>query len=317
MSKKDVFVIIDGNALLHRAYHAYPLTLRTSKGELVNAVYGFSRLLIKVISDLKPDYLAVAFDTAAPTFRHLDYAGYKAHRPKMDDELAGQLDRLKEIVSAFGVESLAVDGFEADDIIGTISEEIDKSGLLVDTYIVTGDMDALQLIDGNTFVYSPTKGLSNPKIWAEADVVGKYGFGPESVVDYKALRGDPSDNIPGVRGIGEKTAKALISEWGSLDKIYKNINKVKPQSVQKKLAEDAETASLSRNLATIKRDVPVTVNLEACRFEELEKNGVLKSKFKEMEFKSLLKSISVSTSVSTPTSTSTSKSENENQLELL
>ena len=292
-SKSDSkFVIVDGNALLHRAYHAYPHTLRTSKGELVNAVYGFSRLMLTLINDLKPNYLTIAFDTAAPTFRHLDYVGYKAHRPKMEDELASQLDLLGKLVRAMKVKSYAIEGFEADDVIGTLVEKVGNTSIEVDTYIVTGDMDALQLISNNTFVYSPNKGLSHPKIWKNEDVFAKFGFGPDLVVDYKALRGDPSDNIPGVKGVGDKTATELIKTWGSLESIYRNIDKITPPKLANKLALEFEMASLSKNLALIRRDVPLRLSLKECSFAGFSDNNKLLDFFEEMEFLSLVKYIS-------------------------
>jgi len=283
--------IIDGNALLHRAYHAYPQTLRTSRGDLVNAVYGFSRLIFTLVRHLSPAYMVLTFDTSAPTFRHLEYAGYKAQRPVMKDELAAQLGLLKDLVKAMGVKAYAVPGFEADDIIGTLVKKIDEQKASLNKYIVTGDMDTFQLIDDNTFVYSPTKGLSRPRIWQRKDVVAKYGFGPESVVDYKALRGDPSDNIPGVSGVGDKTAKMLIKRWGSVENIYKNIDRVSPRSVAEKLAREAEVAALSKNLALIRKDVPLRFKLSSCSFEGFGSNQKLAQFFKRLEFNSLLKRV--------------------------
>ncbi|MFH1896555.1 MAG: 5'-3' exonuclease H3TH domain-containing protein [bacterium] len=285
------FALVDGNALLHRAYHAYPQTLRTSKGELVNAIYGFSRIMLTLVKSLRPDYIAIAFDRAEPTFRHLDYAGYKAHRPKMENELAGQLDLLKEVVGAMHLKSYSIAGFEADDIIGTICRQLNDKKLGIDTYIVTGDMDALQLIDENTFVYSPTNGMAHPKLWLEKDVIIKYGFEPKYIVDYKALRGDPSDSIPGVKGIGAVTAKKLIARWGTLENIYKKIASVKPPSVSEKLAQEVEMASLSKKLATIRQDVPLTIRLDECRHLEFERNTDLADFFEAMEFKSLIKQV--------------------------
>ena len=209
---KNLFVIVDGNALVHRAYHAYPLNLKTSKGELVNAVYGFTRLLLKLATDLSPRFLAIAFDRPEPTFRHLEYVGYKAHRPKMDQELAGQLERLRQLVDAYGIRYFEMAGFEADDVIGTLAvlaKEIDRG---LNICIITGDMDALQLVDDRTYVLVPVKGLSSTKLWGVAQIKEHYGFGPKEIVDFKALRGDPSDDIPGVKGIGEKTAKNLIKK---------------------------------------------------------------------------------------------------------
>ena len=285
------FVLIDGNAILHRAYHAYPQTLRTSKGELVNAVYGFSRIILTLTKSLPPDYVAVAFDRAEPTFRHFDFAGYKAHRPKMATELAGQLDLLKKAVTALHFKSFSVAGFEADDIIGTICRQLNAQKAEIDTYIVTGDMDALQLVNENTFVYSPTAGMAHPKLWQRRDVIEKYGFGPEYVVDYKALRGDPSDNIPGVAGIGAVTAKKLISQWGTLENVYKNINQVTPRRMAEKLISEAEMALLSKKLATIRLDVPLTIKLNQCGYIAMEANPDLADFFKTLEFNSLVKQV--------------------------
>ncbi len=222
---KKKLILIDGNAIIHRAYHALP-PLTTKKGEMVNAVYGFASTLLSVIEKFKPDYIAASFDLAAPTFRHKQYQQYKANRVKGPDELYAQIPHVKEVVRAFNIPIYEMEGFEADDVIGTIakqesrikSKELSKNE--IETIIVTGDLDALQLVDEHTKVYTMRKGLSDSVLYDEAAVRERYGISPEQLKDFKGLRGDASDNIPGVKGIGEKGAVKLIQEYGSLENIF-------------------------------------------------------------------------------------------------
>src|SRR3989344_4292757 len=220
------FVIIDGNALVHRAWHALPPTMRTKKGEIINAVYGFTLILLGVIKNLKPDYLAVTFDLAGPTFRHEKYKDYKATRVKQADELYAQFPRIKEIVRAFAIPIYEKAGFEADDVIATLvkNPEVEK----IKSIIVTGDLDTLQLVDKNTEVYTLHQGLADTITYDVEQVKKRFaGLTPEQMVDFKALRGDPSDNIPGVKGIGEKGAIELIKQFGSLKNLYQNLASAK------------------------------------------------------------------------------------------
>jgi len=249
-------VLIDGNALVHRAYHAIPQTFTNSQGEPTNAVYGFASMLLKVIDNLKPDYLAVAFDMRGPTFRHEEYEGYKKGRPEMDEALVSQLPKVRQIVQGLDVPAFEAQGFEGEDVIASLNRQAGEQHPELETVIVTGDMDLLQLVDKDTRIYSPKKGLSQPVLYDEGKVQEKYGLKSEQVIDFKALRGDPSDRIPGVRGIGEKTAVELLGTFGTLEKIYQNLDQVRP-AVAKKLREGRELAFLSQKLATIVDNAPV------------------------------------------------------------
>ncbi len=287
------FVIIDGNAIVHRAYHALPPM--TVKGTMINAVYGFASMLLKVIKDLKPDYLAVSFDVKGPTFRDKLYEAYKAKRIKADQELYDQIPLCYEVVKAFDIPIYTKKGFEADDIIATVVAKIRKPKSEIRNIIVTGDMDMLQMVDDNTEVYAMRKGLSDLVMFNEKEVKNKYGFGPKQIVDYKALRGDASDNIPGVPGIGEKTATELIQKIGGVDEIYKKIKKIKDykisDSIIKKLEDGEKKAKMSKELAAVDRNVPdLDFKLEDCEFKNLNTEKI-SGLFKKFEFWSLLKRI--------------------------
>ena len=297
MTKKSqkTFVIIDGNALIHRAYHAIP-PLTAKDGTMVNAVYGFTSMLLKVLADLKPDYIAVSFDVAGGTFRDEVYTEYKATRVKADDTLYDQIPLCYQVVEAFDIPIYVKKGFEADDVIGTVAEQIKKEKKSVQSIIVSGDMDLLQLVDDDkTEVYLLRKGMSDFHLYNEDAVVERFGFGPEMVVDYKALRGDSSDNIPGVRGVGEKTAKELIEKVGGIEDIYKKIKKLNDlgikDSVIKKLEDGKDDAFMSEELATIRRDVKgLKFDLEKCEVHEFDRDS-LTELFRKFEFYSLVKRI--------------------------
>ena len=216
----DNFLLIDGNSLINRAFYALP-PLTNSKGEPTQAVYGFTTMLIGAIGKYKPKYIAVAFDLPAPTFRHEMYDGYKATRKKMPDELAVQLPILKEQLRLMNISIVEKPGFEADDIIGTLSR--DSS---VMTYIITGDRDSLQLIDDTTNVVMTKRGITETVLYDEKQLLADYGLTPRQVIDYKSLAGDGSDNIPGVPGVGDKTATGLIEKYGSLDGVYEHIGEI-------------------------------------------------------------------------------------------
>lgn len=279
---KNRLVIIDAHALIHRAYHAIP-PLTTKEGEVVNAVYGFSMFLLSTLKKLDPEYIAVAFDLPGKTKRHEKFADYKAHRKEKPDDFAPQIKRVEQIVESFSIPAFTHAGYEADDIIGTIAKNVPKE---IKTYIVTGDMDELQLVDKNIRVFTMKRGFSDTVIYDIQAVKEKYGFGPENLVDYKALRGDPSDNIPGVAGVGDKTATDLVKEFKTIEKVYKNIEKIKP-TVAKKLETDKKMAELSKILATIKTDLKIEFDLEKCRVSDFNKNKVY-DLFQELGFKSLI-----------------------------
>lgn len=291
--KKKKFVIIDGHALIHRAWHAIP-PLTTKDGRVVNAAFGFTSILLKAINDLKPDFMAVTFDLKGPTFRHKQYKEYKAHRVTESDELYIQIPWIKEIVESFNIKIFEKQGFEADDVIGTLCEkkQVDRDDVL--SIIVTGDMDTMQLVDGNTHVFTLKRGMSETVMYDRKAVIEKYnGLTPEQMIDYKALRGDPSDNIPGVKGIGEKTATALLTDFKTLDNLYKEVEsnsvtvraKIKERII-KLLIDDKDNAYMSKELATIKRDVPIDFNLDDCAMRPYNKERVLEL-FTDLEFRGL------------------------------
>ncbi len=243
--------MIDGNALIHRSFHALPPTMTTKKGEMVNAVYGFATVLLKALKEFKPDYVVLTLDKSGPTFRHKEYKEYKATRVKAPDDLYAQIPRVRELAEAFAIPVFAESGFEADDLIGTITKKVDGD---IEKIIVTGDMDTLQLVDDNTKVYTMSRGLSDSVLYDAKAVKARYDLKPEQMIDYKALRGDPSDNIPGVKGIGEKTAVELLKEFKTLDGVYKNIKSKKIKDrIRELLQEYKDDAQMSKSLATIKR----------------------------------------------------------------
>lgn len=293
MPSNDKLVLIDGNAILHRAYHAYP-PLTTSKGELINAVYGFTSILLTVLKQIKPKYVAVTFDKKAPTFRHIEYKAYKAHRPKMDEELVGQINRVHEVVRTLNMPIFEIDGFEADDVIGSLAKQSHN----IETIIVTGDYDTLQLVNKNVRVMMPPRGKKPAAIFNKEAVIKKYGFTPKYIVDFKALVGDASDGIPGVTGIGPKTATDLINQFGTIENIYRKLgitlDKKKATrkspiktSVLQKLFDGAELAKLSKRLATIVTDVPIKLNLEKCRLLDYDRKKAI-GLFEELEFRTLI-----------------------------
>ncbi len=318
---KKKFLIIDANSLIHRAFHALP-PLTTKDGQLVNAVYGFTTIFLKTLKELKPDYVACCFDVSKDTFRRQAYEAYKAQRIEQPSELYSQINLIKLLLEAFKIPIYEKLGYEADDIIGTLSARLrpftpkghksllDYGGQAQDkkeeikTIIVSGDLDTLQLVDENTEVYTLKKGISETIIYDEKAVKERFGFGPEKMVDYKALRGDPSDNIPGVKGIGEKTAATLIQEFGSLEKIYQEAQehedvtptfrsdsskKIK-ESVLKKLLAHKKEAFLSQKLATIVRDVKIDFNLDDCQVRTFDTAQVIKL-FQAWNFTSLIAKI--------------------------
>jgi DNA polymerase I len=278
-------VLIDGNAIIHRAYHALP-PLTTKKGELVNAVYGFTSLLLKVISDLKPDYILATFDLKGPTFRHEEYKEYKATRVKAPDELYAQFDRVKEVVRAFNIPIFEMAGFEADDVIGTMAHQAEKTDG-VENIIVTGDLDTLQLIDDKTTVYALRRGMSDTTVYDTAAVQERYNLRPDQMIDYKGLRGDPSDNIPGVKGIGEKTAIELLQKYGNIENVYQNLSEISG-ALHDKLERDKSQALLSKRLATIQKNVPVELDLAQAVTREFDRQKIV-SLFQELNFFSLIK----------------------------
>ena len=261
--KRETLVLLDTHAIIHRAYHALP-PLTTPSGEPAGAVYGLSAMLIKILKDLKPDHIAAAYDLPGPTHRHEVYKEYKAKRPKLEDDLVSQISRSREVLAAFGIPVYEAAGYEADDVIGTIAKSAKKN---FDVIIASGDMDTLQLVDGEKVrVFTLRKGIQDTVLYDEDAVKARFGFGPAQVPDYKGFAGDPSDNIIGIRGIGEKTASTLIQAFGSMEGVYKALKK-SPEALKKAgikeraaqlLKEHEDEAEFSKVLATIRTDAPVS-----------------------------------------------------------
>lgn len=285
MDKKlKTLVLLDGNALIHRAYHALP-PLTTKQGEVVNAVYGFTLTLLSVLEKFKPEYIAASFDLSGPTFRDDLYEDYKAKRVKAPDDLYAQIPRVKAVTQAFNIPIYELEGFEADDCVGTLARQAEEQGVRV--IIVTGDNDALQLVTPLVNVFTLRKGIKDTVLYDEAAVEGKYGFKPVQLPDYKGLAGDASDNIPGVAGIGAKTATDLLKQFGTLEQLYARLEDVKG-SVRAKLEADKEKAFLSKRLGAIDTAVPVALDLSACVSRDFDRDTVTKL-FQELGFFSLLK----------------------------
>jgi DNA polymerase-1 len=277
----DKLVLIDGFAILHRAFHAIP-PLTNKKGQPTNAIYGFVSMLLRIIQDLNPTHIVVCMDEKAPTFRHIAFKTYQAQRPKTDPSLESQIEKTKEVIKAFDIPMLSKKGFEADDVIGTLAQ---RNKNKIDVVIVTGDRDILQLVDDKVKVFMPIAGLSNGKLFGIDETVERLGVVPELIPDYKALVGDPSDNYFGVTGIGPKTAIKLLEEFKSVDGIYKNIKKVKPM-IAEKLIKDKKSALMSHKLATIIKDVKVSLDLKDAAKWDLDSKKVLEL-FEELGFKTL------------------------------
>lgn len=321
----EKFVLIDGNAILHRAYHALP-PLTSKSGQVVNAVYGFFSMYLKIIQDLRPQYLAVCFDRAAPTFRQSLYVGYQAKRPKMADDLVPQMDIVHDVLQKARISIFEVDGYEADDLIGTLArqalsnqktqntQKISKSEKSehqkvrssdsltfrrsefsefsgnIEVIIVSGDRDMLQLVNSHVKVLAPVVGITNMVLYDAKKVEEKYGIKPSQIVDYKALAGDSSDNYPGVPGVGPKTAANLLKEYGNLENIYKNLGSIKKKNekLATRLAEGTESAGLAQKLAGIVKDAPIKLKLDECLCSDFDMKG-LKEEFGKFGFKSLIK----------------------------
>ncbi|MDQ3928162.1 MAG: hypothetical protein M3328_03330, partial [Chloroflexota bacterium] len=279
-------VLVDGHALVYRAYHALPPDLRTSTGEPTNAVLGFTQMLLDTLRIQAPDYIVVTFDKGR-TFRHEASTEYKAQRGPMPDDLRDQMGRVRQIVEALGIPIVEIAGFEADDLIGTLSRQAEEQGL--DTYILTADTDQHQLVSDRVKMIAPggyKQRFSDARIYDKPAVIERYGFEPTLVPDYKALVGDKTDNIPNVPGIGEKTASSLLAQYGSLEAVFEHLDELKPKQ-QEALREHAEQARQSKVLATIVRDAPVTLDLEQSRSHGFDKDRVLKL-LQELEFRSLV-----------------------------
>lgn len=278
-------LVIDANSLIHRAFHALP-PLTDASGSQTGALYGLSSMVLKILRDLKPDYAASAYDRPEPTFRKKEYADYKIHRPKVADELISQINRSKDVFKAFHIESFEVPGFEADDIIATIVQEFKNDKELDKIIILTGDLDSLQLVEDDRVVsWVPKKGISEFTEYSRSEVISRFGVPPELVPDYKGLVGDISDNIPGISGVGPKTAASIINTYGALEDLYL-LSPSPKNSALKNILENKEIALLSKKLATVRRDVPLKISLEGLSLKELNA-GELVSFFEKFGFRNL------------------------------
>jgi DNA polymerase-1 len=304
MAKKEAkkeerkrLVILDTHAILHRAYHALP-DFSSGRGEPTGALYGLITMLVRIINDLKPDYIAAAYDLPGGTFRHAAYEHYKANRIKADDDLYAQINRARDVLGAFGIPVYDAAGFEADDVVGTIAEQVKKKKG-VDTVIASGDLDTVQLVDGTqTRVYTLRKGLTDTVFYDEDAVRARFGFGPEAIPDLKGIAGDASDNIKGVPGVGEGSAVKLLQAYGSIEKIYAAIKKegvekvAEKAAVQKRfvqlVADNKESAEFSKELATIKCDAPVTFTMPEKSWHEVADQAKIMDMLAEFDFRSLM-----------------------------
>ncbi len=296
MDQKSKLILIDAQAVLHRAWHALP-KLTNPQGKVVNAVYGFTSLLIKLIKEQKPSCLAVAFDTKAPTFRHQEYQEYKAGREKQPQEFYDQIKLTKDILTAFDIPIFFKDGFEADDLIGAIICQKRKKNPEMEFLIISGDLDLCQLVDSNTSLYYLRQGINQIKIYQEKEIEERFSLKPNQLIDFKALRGDASDNIKGVEGIGPKTALNLIKNFKTLEKLYqaleqqrknKKTNQIIKDNLRERLWKNKEIAFQSKRLVTIEKNIP---NLE---IDQLKNNNFSNNKeiikvLNEFGFKSLVK----------------------------
>jgi DNA polymerase-1 len=283
-------IIIDGNAILHRAFHALP-PLTSSDGTLTNAAYGFTSMLIRLIFDLTPTHIAVAFDRPKPTFRKELFKDYQIKRPKMDDGLAAQIPMVHDVLAAMRIPVFEQDGFEADDVIGTLCKHKPKT--IDQIIIVTGDRDLLQLVTDTTKAYMPTKGLSEAKLYGPTETAERLGVNPTQIPDYKALAGDQSDNYPGVPGVGPKTAQGLITKFHTVEQLYKKLKTKKgiddmSDSLQQKLITHKGLAILSKTLATIRMDVPMDTDIQPLTKEQLKTPEVIQQ-FERLGFTTLIK----------------------------
>lgn len=286
MEAQKRLIIIDSNALLHRAFHALP-PLTNKKGEATGAVYGFLLILFKAIKDLKANYIVACFDLPQPTFRHEKFKEYKAQRPKTPDGIVSQIPIAKEVLQAFRIPVFAKEGFEADDLIATIATKSEKDA---DVFILSGDLDNLQLVNEKIKVYTLGKGIKDTVIYDNERVVLRFGVTPEQMIDFKALSGDPADNIPGVPGIGKKTAAELIQKFGSVKNLYSEIGQgmanIKPR-IKDLLIVHKKIALLSLELVEMKKDVDIEFLLENCQFGKFDLKEV-EEKLKALDFNTLI-----------------------------
>src|SRR6476659_4044599 len=278
-------MLLDGYGLVYRGYFALP-PLTTSRGDLVNGAFGFASIVLRGLQDLQPDYLAVSFDLPGPTFRHEQYAEYKATRARMPDDLRDQFPKVREIVKALRFPVYEMQGYEADDVIESITTRLDPNEDL-ETTIVTVDLDMLQLVTPRVRLMTTRSGVENTVMYDVAKIDERFGLRPDQMVDYKALKGDPTDNIPGVPGVGEKTAAKLIRDYGDLDTLLAKLDEVTPAKLGEKLRENVDQILMGRDLSRIVRDLPIQIDLEAARLRDYDRDTVVRL-FREYEFRTLI-----------------------------
>ena len=284
--EKKRFLILDGNSILFRAFYALP-PLKNKKGVYTNAVYGFLSMMYKLLEEYKPDYICTAFDPKKPTFRHEKYKEYKTGRAKAPDELVMQFGLIRDVLELHGIKHIEIEGYEADDIAGTLSRFASAQG--IEVYMVTSDRDYLQLVDDDVYVLITKKGVTNTVKYTKALMDEEYGMTPEQFIDLKALMGDSSDNIPGVKGVGEKTGMKLIHKFNTLEGIYENIEEVKGK-LKDKLESEKMQAYMSRDLATIVTEIPMDCNMDDFLYKEADGDKLMEM-YKEFGFRQFMNRI--------------------------
>jgi len=320
-------LLIDGNNLFHRAYHAIP-HLTNRQGEATNAVFGFSNMLIKAIDEVRPRFVACAFDTQAPTFRHIEFEKYKAQRAAPPPDLYPQLPKVKKVLDAYGIKYFEKEGFEADDLLATLAAKslqttdyrLQKKKKAVDArqltvVILSGDRDCLQLVDGNIKVQMPGWNQNETTLYGAREVKEKYGLEPHQMVDYKSLTGDPSDNVPGIAGIGPKTASALLQKYHTLENLFKKLAEI-PEPLKSKLESGKEIALAAKKLIELDRNVAIGIKLSELRFNpDWEK---VRHEFEELGFRSIVAKLpGAEVSNGSKVAKGKNDSNNQNQLELI
>ena len=324
-------LLIDGNSLFHRAYHAIP-ALTDKSGEVANAVFGFSNMLLKAIDEVKPDYVACAFDTKAPTFRHIEFEKYKSQRPAPPPDLYPQLPKVKKVLDVFGIKYFEKEGYEADDLIATLAsqalrnttnakrlkhdktEALDVSRLSLSVIILSSDRDVLQLVDGNIKVQTPGWNLKDTSLFGAKEVKEKYGLEPHQMVDYKSLTGDPSDNVPGIAGVGPKTAAVLLQKWHTLENLFNHLDQVE-EKLRLKLEAGKEIALAAKRLVELDRNIAISFKLSELSFKpDWEK---VREEYQRLGFKSIAAKIPGSPKPDETFVNSEPKSVNQDQLELI
>lgn len=323
ISQVKKLLLIDGNNLFHRAYHALP-PLTDKTGENANAVFGFSNMILKAVDEVKPTYIACAFDTKAPTFRHVEFEAYKAQRVAPPPDLYPQFPKVKGVLDAFGIRYFEMAGYEADDILASLATKFQMSNFKCQIIILSGDRDLLQLVNGDIKVQVPgwnlpagRRGLKETTLYGKAEVNEKYGISPSQMVDWKALVGDPSDNVPGITGIGPKTASELISRYGSIESVFEHLGDV-GDKVREKLVAGKDSAIAAKKLVALDTTIDLGISLDDLKYEP--NIGRALDQFEKLGFKSIvakLKGAKVSEVSNVSKESQEEKTRDTNQLELI